>query len=571
MIIFKKIRWKNLLSTGNVFTEVDFRRSPNTLVLGENGAGKSTILDATCWVLFNKPFRKIKKDQLINTINGRDLVVEIEFSIGRQDYLIRRGIKPNVFEIYHNDVLLNQPGSVRDYQKQLEDTILKLNYQSFTQIVVLGSTSFVPFMQLPTNIRREVIEDLLDIGIFTNMAKLLKDRITINKDEIKEAEYKSEMIDSKIENQKQYIRKLKEQNEETVAKFCGMIEESWAEIDCINTLNAVAQVKADEILKEISDAEKINKKASKTFDVITKLRERHAKAHKRVDFFDKHDNCPTCEQLIDAEIKAVKIDETNKIISKVQSGVDELELEYQELQKQIDVMKIKQNEVAVLQNEINGHNSDISALRKSIDKNQAEIDKMRQAGVNDTEAVDDLDAIKKEKVLLEEQREQLSADREMYSVAADLLKDGGIKTKIIKQYVPIMNKLINKYLAALDFFVSFELDEEFNEVIKSRHRDVFTYPSFSEGEKMRIDLALLFTWRAIAKLKNSTNTNLLILDEVFDASLDTSGCDEFLKLLEQMGQETNVFVISHKGDILQDKFRSVIRFEKHKNFSRIAT
>ena len=571
MILFKTIRWKNLLSTGNVFTEVDFRRSPNTLIVGENGAGKSTILDATCWVLFNKPFRKIKKDQLINTINGRDLVVEVEFSIGRQEYMIRRGIKPNIFEIYHNGNLINQPGSVRDYQIQLEDTILKLNYQSFTQIVVLGSTSFVPFMQLPANSRREVIEDLLDIGIFTNMAKLLKERISINKDNIKESEYKANALESKIENQKVYIQKIKEQNDETVSKFRGLIEESWAEIDSLNLVCSASQVRADEILEQISDINKINNKASKTFDVINRLKERHSKAHKRIGFFDEHDNCPTCEQLIDAEIKASKIDETNKIIDKVSSGLVELEAEYKALQDQIEIMKTKQDEVSVIQSEINENNIIMAELRKGIDKNQSEIDKIKQSGIDDKTAIEELNTALNEQTILEEERSQLSSDREMYSVASDLLKDGGIKTKIIKQYVPIMNKLINKYLAALDFFVSFELDEEFNEVIKSRHRDVFTYPSFSEGEKMRIDLALLFTWRAIAKLKNSTNTNLLILDEVFDASLDTAGCDEFLKLLEQMGQETNVFVISHKGDILQDKFRSMIKFEKHKNFSRIAS
>lgn len=570
MILFKTIRWKNFLSTGNVFTEVQLTRSPNTIIVGENGAGKSTILDALCYVLFNKPFRKINKPQMMNTINQRDMVVEIEFSIGRRNYKVVRGYKPNIFEIYQDDVLLNQPGSSRDYQAQLEETILKLNYRSFTQIVVLGSSTFVPFMQLSASHRREVIEDLLDIGIFTNMGKLLKDRIAENKDNIKESEYQCELMLSKIETQEQYIEKLKKQSEETVSKFMSLIEEAWAEIDSLESVNAITGVQVREALQEVAEAEKLNKKSTKIFDLINKLKEKHNKAHKRIDFFENHDNCPTCEQLIDAEIKATKIQETNDIIDSVKGGVSDLEKEYEELQKQIVEMQKKQEEISQLQSSINNNSTEIATIKKSIDKNQAEIDKLRQESADDKEELDKLELIKQELFIFEKRREELVEEREVYKVAADMLKDGGIKTRIIRQYVPIMNKLINKYLAALDFFVSFELDEEFNEVIKSRHRDVFTYASFSEGEKMRIDLALLFTWRAIAKLKNSTNTNLLILDEVFDASLDTSGCDEFLKLLQELGGETNVFVISHKGDILQDKFRSQIRFEKVKNFSRIA-
>jgi DNA repair exonuclease SbcCD ATPase subunit len=553
-----------------VFTEVQLTRSPNTIIVGENGAGKSTILDALCYVLFNKPFRKINKPQMMNTINQRDMIVEIEFSIGRRNYKVVRGYKPNIFEIYQDDVLLNQPGSSRDYQAQLEETILKLNYRSFTQIVVLGSSTFVPFMQLAASHRREVIEDLLDIGIFTNMGKLLKDRIAENKDNIKESEYQCELMLSKIETQEQYIEKLKKQSEETVSKFMSLIEEAWAEIDSLESVNAITGVQVREALQEVAEAEKLNKKSTKIFDLINKLKEKHNKAHKRIDFFENHDNCPTCEQLIDAEIKATKIQETNDIIDSVKGGVSDLEKEYEELQKQIVEMQKKQEEISQLQSSINNNSTEIATIKKSIDKNQAEIDKLRQESADDKDELDKLELIKQELFIFEKRREELVEEREVYKVAADMLKDGGIKTRIIRQYVPVMNKLINKYLAALDFFVSFELDEEFNEVIKSRHRDVFTYASFSEGEKMRIDLALLFTWRAIAKLKNSTNTNLLILDEVFDASLDTSGCDEFLKLLQELGGETNVFVISHKGDILQDKFRSQIRFEKVKNFSRIA-
>lgn len=570
MILFKTIRWKNFLSTGNVFTEIQLTRSPNTIIVGENGAGKSTILDALCYVLFNKPFRKINKPQMMNTINQRDMVVEIEFSIGKRNYKVVRGVKPNIFEIYQDGVLFNQPGSSRDYQAQLEENILKLNYRSFTQIVVLGSSAFVPFMQLPTAHRREVIEDLLDIDIFTNMSKLLKDRVAENKENLKDSEYQCELILSKIETQEQYIEKLKKQSEETASKFMSLIEEAWAEIDSLEFLNSTTGVQVSEALEEVADAEKLNKKSTKIFDLINKLKEKHDKAHKRVDFFEKHDNCPTCEQLIDAGIKATKIQETNNIIESVNGGVSDLEKEYEELQKQIVEMQKKQEEISQLQSSINNNSTEIATIKKSIDKNQAEIDKLREESADDKIETDKLELLKAEISVLETRREELVEEREIYKVATDMLKDGGIKTKIIRQYVPVMNKLINKYLAALDFFVSFQLDEEFNEVIKSRHRDVFTYASFSEGEKMRIDLALLFTWRAIAKLKNSTNTNLLILDEVFDASLDTSGCDEFLKLLQELGGETNVFVISHKGDILQDKFRSQIRFEKVKNFSRVA-
>src|SRR6056300_446413 len=570
MILFKTIKWKNFLSTGNQYTEVDFTENKTNLIIGTNGAGKSTVLDALTFSLFGKPFRKINKPQLINSVNEKDCKVEVEFSIGNTEWKVVRGIKPTIFEIWRNDSPLDQSSAALDQQKWLEQNVLKMNYKSFTQIVVLGSSTFVPFMQLAASHRREVIEDLLDIGIFKNMGKLLKDRIAENKDNIKESEYQCELMLSKIETQKQYIEKLKKQSEETVSKFMSLIEEAWAEIDSLESVNAITGVQVREALQEVAEAEKLNKKSTKIFDLINKLKEKHNKAHKRIDFFENHDNCPTCEQLFDAEIKATKIQETNDIIDSVKGGVSDLEKEYEELQKQIVEMQKKQEEISQLQSSINNNSTEIATIKKSIDKNQAEIDKLRQESADDKDELDKLELIKQELFIFEKRREELVEEREVYKVAADMLKDGGIKTRIIRQYVPVMNKLINKYLAALDFFVSFELDEEFNEVIKSRHRDVFTYASFSEGEKMRIDLALLFTWRAIAKLKNSTNTNLLILDEVFDASLDTSGCDEFLKLLQELGGETNVFVISHKGDILQDKFRSQIRFEKVKNFSRIA-
>ena len=570
MIYFKTIRWKNFLSTGNVHTEIQLNRSPNTIVVGENGAGKSTILDALCYVLFSKPFRRISKSQLLNTINQRDLMVEIEFSIGKQEYIIKRGMKPAKFEIYQNGNLLNQPGSVRDYQKQLEETILKLNYKSFTQIVVLGASTFVPFMQLTAANRREVIEDLLDISIFSSMGKLLKDRIAENKEDIRETEYQMQLVESKIETQKDYIRKLKEQSDDTIATFQNMIDESEKEIQSLTSNNACMITKTELLLEKVKDSDSITLKSGKVFDLINKLRSKHDKAHKRIDFFERNDECPTCSQEIEDSIKSKVIDDTNQIIEKVKDGIQELEEEYKTLQERLTEIQTTQQEVGVLQSNVSTNQSTIKSLEKSVSKNQGEIQRIQSANADDTEAKDTLETLQRENQTFSEKKEELINDRELFGVASDMLKDGGIKTKIIRQYVPIMNKLINKYLAALDFFVAFELDEEFNEIIKSRHRDEFSYASFSEGEKMRIDLALLFTWRAIAKLKNSTNTNLLILDEVFDASLDTAGCDEFLKLIHQLGGETNVFVISHKGDVLSEKFRNQIRFEKVKNFSRVA-
>lgn len=571
MIHFETIRWKNFLSTGNQWTEIKLNRSPNTLIVGENGAGKSTILDALCFALFSKPFRKINKAQLINTINQSGLLVEVEFRIGKQEYLVRRGMKPNVFDILQNGNLLNQPGSSRDYQKQLEDNILKLNFKSFTQIVVLGASTFVPFMQLTAANRREVIEDLLDISIFSNMGKLLKDYVADNKETLQDEEYNLHLMNDRILHQKEHIRKLKEQSDDTISTFQSMIESAEREIQSLTANNESMSVETTKLLESIHDENKIQSKVQKIQSLLTKLENKRKTAKKRINFFDETDQCPTCSQDIEDTIKNKILVETNETILKVDDGIQELEKEMSELSTRLEKISTIQSEISTLQLSQNTNQVNIKSLEKTIRTNKTEIDKIREAGENDKDSLQLLRSLEEKKSEHEKRLEELSLQKEVYSVAANMLKDGGIKTRIIRQYVPIMNKLINKYLAALDFFVSFELDEEFNEVIKSRHRDVFTYASFSEGEKMRIDLALLFTWRAIAKLKNSTNTNLLILDEVFDASLDVAGCDEFLKLIHQLGGETNVFVISHKGDVLTDKFRSQIKFEKVKNFSRIAT
>ena len=570
MIRFNSLKWKNFLSTGNVFTEIKLNRSPTTLVTGENGAGKSTMLDALCFVLFGKPFRNINKPQLINSINNKDCVVEIDFSVGGAEYLVRRGIKPALFDVYKNGKLIDQPGNSRDYQSILEETILKLNHKSFTQIVILGSASFTPFMQLSARDRREVIEDLLDIQIFSNMNVLLKDRVAKNKQEITDVTYQVDLSQEKIDIHKEYLQKVK-------SDLDGQIKSLEEEIHQYNTTVQQKNQTVTGLLQEIDDYgnltdkhEAISKKSTKIFDLIQKLNDKQNKANKRIQFFKVHDNCPTCEQQIDESIKSHKIEKTQGMLDKTEDALSTLNKDYEQVQNNLLEITNHQSAVAKIQNRISALHAEINANNLQINKTREKIIALQNSTSADGETETKLAELTQQLASNKEKKKTLLMEKELFEYASTLLKDGGIKSKIIRQYVPIMNKLINKYLASLDFFVNFELDEEFNEVIRSRHRDEFSYSSFSEGEKMRIDLALLFTWRAIAKLKNSTNTNLLILDEVFDASLDTSGCDEFLKLLQEIGLDTNVFVISHKGDVLQDKFRSHIRFEKVKNFSRMA-
>lgn len=570
MIKFKKIRYKNFLSTGNVFTEIRLDKSPSTIITGENGAGKSTILDALCYVLFNRPFRNVNKPQLMNSINESGLLTEIEFSVGNVEYMVRRGIKPAIFEIIKNGKLIDQPGSVRDYQQLFEDTILKLNYKSFTQIVVLGNASFTPFMQLTTKDRREVIEDLLDIQIFSHMNTLLKDRVAKNKNDLQEIEYQVELADEKIKVQKDYLAKLEENVEKQKEELQKEIQQWALESLTADTQMIEASGKVQELLDSIAHSDKIEGKSAKVSELMMKLHDKIAKAEKRIRFYEKNDHCPTCEQIIDAEEKAKNIEKTQRIATQTREAIEKLEVEQNGLNAEIRKIQEVQSEIAKYQQYWRDCETQIQTYQKNIRQLEDKIGKLQETTQGEDSSVSVLQTLEEQLEALEKRKENLSYDREVLQIAVGMLKDGGIKSRIIKQYIPIINKLVNKYLAALDFFVNFELDEEFNEVIKSRYRDEFSYASFSEGEKMRIDLALLFTWRAVAKLKNSTNTNLLILDEVFDASLDTSGCDEFLKLLHEIGGDTNVFVISHKGDVLTDKFRSQIRFEKVKNFSRIA-
>lgn len=571
MIKFKTIRWKNFLSTGNVFTEIQLDRSPSTVIVGDNGAGKSTILDALCWVLFNKPFRNIRMLQLINSINNKDCCAEIEFSIGNVEYKVVRGYKPSRFEIYKNGTLVPQPGANKDYQRVLEDTILKLNYKSFTQIVVLGNASFTPFMQLSTKDRREVIEDLLDIQIFSYMNTLLKDRLAKNKTEKQEVEYQIELLGEKIAVQKEYLAKLEADVEKQKQELRAEIQEWSLNILTTETQQHEHMVAIEELSASIADADKVNAKSAKVSELMMKLHDKIAKAEKRIRFYEKHDNCPTCEQIIDAVAKAEHLERTHQIESETRKALQQLETQQVSLGEEIARISSTQSKIAEHQVYWRDCRSSIESYQSHIDRIKDKLESLsKKSEVSEDSPSTKILELEKQLGSYETRKESLSKDFEVLKIATEMLKDGGIKKKIIRQYVPIINKLVNKYLASLDFFVNFELDEEFNEVIKSRYRDEFSYASFSEGEKMRIDLALLFTWRSVAKLKNSTNTNLLILDEVFDASLDTTGCDEFLKLLHEVGGDTNVFVISHKGDVLTDKFRSQIRFEKVKNFSRIA-
>ena len=569
MLKFKSVRWKNLLSTGSAFTEILLDRNTNTLVVGENGAGKSSVLDALCFVLYGKPFRKIKKDQLINSINGRDVVVEIEFEIYNKKYKIIRGIKPTIFEIYQNDVLLDQDAASRDYQEYLEKNILRMNMKSFTQIVILGSSSFVPFMQLPAGIRREVIEDLLDIRIFSTMSVLLKDRISGNKDDILSNKNQIQNSIDILELHEKQKQKNSEKKNELIIVSNERISELHFNINRVNEEIAIVQSEIDKLLIDIKDESKVIKRISKIESLESDLESTKTKAKKTIKFYEEHDNCPTCTQTIDALIKSQKIEEKQSSLDKINDALillgkelSETQNRYQKISEINKNIKDKERSIVIdLSSSVLADQREITILQKQISDTTTD---------KETETDVEIDEIEKRVSDLKLIKEQLLHKKELYELAGIILRDGGIKSRIIKQYIPIMNSLINKYLASMDFFVKFQLNESFEETILSRHRDDFTYDSFSEGEKMRIDLALLFTWRTIARMKNSANTNLLILDEVFDASLDANGCEEFLKLIHSL-EDANVFVISHKGDILQDKFRSTIKFEKHKNFSRIST
>ena len=570
MIIFQKVRWKNFLSTGQNFTEINFLKSPNTLIIGNNGAGKSTILDALCFGLFGKPFRKINKPQLLNSINQQAAVVEIEFLIGKKQYKVIRGIKPNVFEVYCNDIMVDQDAKAKDYQEHLEKFILKLNFKSFTQVVILGSASFVPFMQLSPGDRRAIIEDLLDIGIFSSMNGVVKEKMTEIKDTSTKTKYEMDLTSEKINFQKQSIEEHKTRNDEEIAKKKAEINSSIDQNFKLQKDIELIQKHIDVLQKKIDDKVSVEKKSKKLLQLESKIETNIKKNEKDIAFYEEHDNCPTCRQIIDGEFKSEQVNERKSKVITQREGLEEITAEITKANQRIDQINAIIKHISAHNNEIVRHTSTISAVHAFVNKLQREVEALSTHKDSLEEDNAKLRELREELGVLVKKQEELATEKQYYEFAALLLKDTGIKTKIIRQYLPIMNKLINKYLSAMDFFVNFNINENFEETIKSRHRDEFGYANFSEGEKMRIDLALLFTWRQIAKLKNSTNTNLLILDEVFDSSLDGVGTEEFLKLIHEMGSDTNIFVISHKGDQLFDKFRSIIRFEKKNNFSQVA-
>ena len=570
MIIFKKVKYKNFLSTGQQFIEVDLDKSNATLVVGENGAGKSTMLDALCFGLFQRAFRNIKKDQLINSINEKECIVEVEFKVGQKDYKIIRGIKPNIFEIWCDGDMLNQDAAQRDYQKHLEQQILKLNFRSFTQVVILGNASFVPFMQLRARHRRQVVEEILDIEIFSKMNIMFREKQKSQDELIKQTDFNYQLVDNKIDDKKKYIDDIDNRSQELVESKRAELDKSITDIS--NYSLDIKKVKTDiaELQKQVIDQSKINGKHKKLHNMEAKLENTCNKHKKDLSFFQSHNDCPTCQQAIDEVFKSTMIDKKKDKVSELNSALEQIDKEIKTTEMRLDT--INKTMITIREKEllINRYETSIEEINKQRIKLAEEIEELRDEKVSSAEQTGELNQLQER--LTELGKDKLSQkDEKIYiDTARHLMQDTGIKTKIIKQYLPIMNQFINKNLADMDFFVNFSLDEEFNETIKSRHRDEFNYHSFSEGEKLRIDLAILFTWREIAKLKNSTNTNLLILDEIFDSSLDSSGTDEFMRILHTTMEKENVFVISHKGDTLIDKFPRVMKFEKHKNFTRMA-
>lgn len=569
MILFKTVRYKNFLSSGNVFTQIDLDRSKTTLIIGDNGAGKSTMLDALTFGLFGKPFRNVNKPQLVNSVNERDAVVEVEFLVGKKHILVRRGIKPNFLEIETDGTQLQQNANVRDFQEFLEKNVLKLNYKSFTQIVILGNSSFVPFMQLRAADRRDIIEDLLDIQIFSSMNNILKTYAIDNKIKIDETKLSRDLLENKIDLKENYILQLNRKTKTLITKYekdiKNSLDEKASRIKQIDEINK----SVEEFLNEVSDAKQVNNKHDKLTEYQRSILRNVDSEQKNISFFESNDDCPTCKQNIDHAFKHKEIIQKQEKIKEFRTAIDKIDGELDETRNRLSSIQSIQENIQDHQTTIQTINNGISVIDQYVKKQQENINHLEQ----DTGDINDerkkLKEYGKEFKEIEVQTEELIEEKFIHETAKNILKDEGIKSRIIKQYLPIMNKLINKYLTQMNFFVSFNLDENFNEEIKSRYRDDFTYDSFSEGEKMRIDLSLLFTWRTVAKLKNSVNTNLLILDEVFDSSLDGDGTDEFMKIINEQGTTTNVFVISHKGDTLYDKFRVHMKFEKRKNFSVI--
>ena len=568
MIVFKKIKYKNFLSTGNTPIEVDLRRSPTTLIIGQNGSGKSTLLDALCWALFNKPFRIIKKEQMINTINQQDCEVEIEFDVGTKQYRVKRGVKPNLFEIYCNGQLIDQNASNIDYQKYLERNIMKLNYRSFIQVVILGSSLYEPFMKMKSRYRKEAVEEILDIKVFSHMDWMLRDQQGQLSKEILDVRHKCDLIETKYETELKHFNALSDLNTNDIDVKKEQIEKN-------NKANQTYALKVEELNKEIDSIKDELENKKETDDKLKQLLkmetkiEHNLQSHKKnLEFFEENDNCPTCTQKLEPEFRGEKIAYEKGKITVLSDGVKKLTEEVTKMEEKVNHFGAISKKLSDLYVDIAKVNTSLTELNSYSNKIHEEILQLENKQTDSKKIATDLQQLKEELETIKVERDKITEQKKYVDVLREILSEKGAKTQIIRKFLPIMNTLINQYLQSMDLYVSFHLDEEFNETVKSRHRDTFVYNSFSEGEKLRIDLALLFTWRTIAKMKNSVNTNLLILDEIFDSSLDAQGTDDFFKIINKLNNE-NIFIISHKGDIMFDKFTNILKFEKYKNFTRL--
>ena len=568
MVIFHKISWKNFLSTGNTKIEINLRESPTTLIIGKNGSGKSTILDALCFALFNKPYRIIKKDQMINTINNADSIVEVYFSIGPKAYKVRRGIKPNIFEIYQDGELLNQNASGVDYQKYLETNILKLNYRSFCQVVILGSSSYEPFMKMRASYRRDVIEEILDIKVFASMNLLLRSKQQELTKDITTLRHSVDLIENKVNLQEQHYNELSKRDtdqidvkQKDITKAQNDKRDYMFRIESLNKEIVQNQL-------QIADKVKVSEKMTQLQKLEAKI-DQNLKTHKKaLKFFEENKNCPTCTQDIKEEFRQDKIDEERRAVVKLQDGYKQLLSEITKQEEKISNFDKVSERIRSIETNVAKLNTSIDELKRYSDRLEDEIEKLRIEDTSGLNIKEEIARLKQDLVKTKEDRDNVIEEKKYIDILRQIVDDSGARAQIIKKYLPVMNKLINQYLQSMDFFVSFHLDEEFKETVRSRHMDTFNYNNFSEGEKMRIDLSLLFTWRSIAKMKNSVNTNLLILDEIFDSSLDGQGTDDFFKIVKGLTKE-NIYIISHKGDIMFDKFTNIIKFEKYQNFTRI--
>jgi len=565
---FHTLRYKNLLSSGNTFIELELDKHPTTLITARNGSGKSSAFDALVFALYGKPYRKITKPNLVNSINKKNLLVEIEFSVGSSKYMVRRGIKPNVFEIYQDGKMLESNAAMKDQQEYLEEQILKLNYKSFCQIVIQGSSNSVPFMQLTAQHRREIVEDLLDLQVFSLMNTLLKEKVSANKKEITETEHALELVEEKIKMQTQHSTELKDAVLEQISNIENEIESNKSSIETYTSQIDALNTEVVELNEKITDKGKIEKKKKQLETFKVEFNTKIQSITKDCNFFTKHDDCPTCRQKIDEEFKKT-------MVTQQSAQKDELLSSLEELNKKLSEIESRENEITVINRKITDLNLEIHQLQTTVSNLNKHITKLRNdidSLNNKLETFKSSDSVKllnKEKDAVNKKLEELLETKEIYTISLTLLKDSGIKSRILKQYIPVINKLINKYLSIMEFYVDFELDENFNENIRSRNREDFTYMNFSEGEKQRIDLSILFAWRAIARMKNSASTNLLVLDETMDSSLDTEGTEHLMRIISNLDESANIFVVSHKNDMIIDKFDHIIEFEKVGNFTRL--